>query len=428
MRARVVVPLLLSALTACTSAPREEATPAAGGRIDDVMVLGTRGGSLIVRSDSGSVLAEDAGEVTAFDGSRLYATRFDGGTTTLEARDPVSGAVLSSTALPGTLEARVASISGDVVALMPPGRATAGELAAPHRRTTIVIADPTGTRAARTLRLDGNFEPEAFSVDDRRLFLIQYLPATAPSVYRVMFLDLATERIRPVFGRFKTPPERMPGVRLNQVFDGTSDQLYTLYTNRPSEGYTGSWDGRGYGDAGSEGTTDAPAREISFVHVLNLHDGWAFCAGLPKKLWGRPATAQAMAASPDGRHLYIVDSTRGLVADMNTRTLRIRDTVRLDMTGSGGERTSAVTSREGTRLFVASALDGRAVYAIDTATMEVAARLPMPADVRGLALSEDGERLYAALADRILIVDPITGDGIRTLSFPEASILHVATP
>ena len=55
MRARVVVPLLLSALTACTSAPREEATPAAGGRIDDVMVLGTRGGSLIVRSDSGSV-------------------------------------------------------------------------------------------------------------------------------------------------------------------------------------------------------------------------------------------------------------------------------------------------------------------------------------------------------------------------------------
>lgn len=427
MRARVVVPLLLSALTACISAPRE-ATPPAAGSFDDVMVLGTHGGSLIVRSDSGSVLAEDAGNVTAFDGSRLYATRIDGGTTTLEARDPVSGVVLSRTALAGTLEARVASMSGDVVALMPPGRATAGELAAPHRRTTIVIADPTGARAARTLRLDGNFEPEAFSVDDRRLFLIQYLPATAPSVYRVMFLDLATERIRPVFGRFKTPPERMPGVRLNQVFDGAADQLYTLYTNRPSEGYTGAWDGRGYGDAGSEGPTDAPAREVSFVHVLNLRDGWAFCAGLPKRLWGRPATAQAMAASPDGRHLYIVDSTRGLVADMNTRTLRIRDTVRLDMTGSGGERTSAITSRDGSWLFAASALDGRAVYAIDTATMEVAARWPMPAAVRGLALSEDGERLYAALADRIVIVHAATGDELRTLPFPEASILHIATP
>lgn len=427
MRARVVVPLLLSALIACTSAPRE-ATPPAAGSIGDVMVLGTRDGSLIVRSDSGSVLAEDAGNVTAFDGSRLYATRADGATTTLEARDPTSGAVLSSTMLPGTLEVRVASISGALVALMPPGRATAGELAEPHRTTTIVIVDPTGSRAAKTLRLDGNFEPEAFSVDDRRLFLIQYLPATAPSVYRVMFLDLASERIRPVFGRFKTPPERMPGVRLNQVFDGTSDQLYTLYTNRPSEGYAGAWDGRGYGDAGSDGSTDAPTREISFVHVLNLRDGWAFCAGLPKGLWGRPATAQAMAASPDGRHLYIVDSTRGLVADMNTRTLRIRDTVRLDLTGSGGERTSAVTSRDGSRLFVASALDGQAVYAIDTATMEISVRWPMPSAVRGLALSGDGERLYAALTDRIAIVDPTTGGRLRVLSFPEASLLHVATP
>ena len=38
-----------------------------------------------------------------------------------------------------------------------------------------------------------------------------------------------------MFGRFKTPPERMPRIRLAQVYEPTSEQLYTLYTNRAAE-------------------------------------------------------------------------------------------------------------------------------------------------------------------------------------------------
>jgi sugar lactone lactonase YvrE len=222
----------------------------------------------------------------------------------------------------------------------------------------------------------------------------------------------------------------MPGVRLTQVFDAASDQLYTLYTNRPANGYDGSWDGKGYGygSRGGEPSTEASSTEVTFVHVLNLRDGWAFCAGLPRALWGRPASAQAMAPSPDGRHLYIVDSTRGLVADMNTRTLRIRDTVELDLSGSGEARTSAVTSGDGATLFVSSARDGGAVYAIDTASMEVAARWTVRGAVRDLALSGDGSRLYAALDDRVAILDAGTGSVLRDLGFPEASIWHVSTP
>jgi hypothetical protein len=386
------------------------------------------------------VLAEDAGEVAAPDGSRRYATTTDGKATTLETRDPVTGELLASTTIPDDLEARVASISGEAVALMPPGRAsTGGKLAPPHRSTTIVVADPSGERSVRTFRLDGNFEPEAFSVDDRRLFLIQYLPALAPTVYRVTFLDLASSQVRPIFGRFKTPPERMPGIRLSQVFDHASDQLYTLYTNQPSKGYRGNWNGKGYGDAGAGqgyggsggGAGDGSARgtaEISFVHVLNLRDGWAFCAGLPRALWGRPASAQAMAPSPDGRQLYIVDSTRGIVVEMNTNTLRIHRTAHLDLTGAGGERTSAVTSADGERLFIGSAMDGSAVYEVDTDSMQVVARWTMPATVSGLALSGDGARLYAALDDRVAILDARTGEELTTLGFGGASILHVATP
>ena len=169
------------------------------------------------------------------------------------------------------------------------------------------MSDPT-----RRYRLIGNFEPEAFSVDDSRLFLIQYLPAEAPTSYRVTFLDLGDGTVHPVFGRFKTPPERMPGIRLAQVFDPASEQLYTLYTNRAAEHSHDPGRTSSYGE-----------REVSFVHVLNLRQGWAYCAGLPRALWGQPARAQAMAPSPDGRSLYIVDSMRGRIAVMDTKTLEI---------------------------------------------------------------------------------------------------------
>jgi hypothetical protein len=288
--------------------------------------------------------------------------------------------------------------------------------ALPRAHTTIVVTDPTGEESTHRYRLKGNYEPEAFSVDDTRLFLIQYLPAEAPHAYRVTFLRLLNGKVEPVFGRFKTPPERMPGIRLAQVFDPTAEQLYTLYTNRAAEHFHDSWADASYGD-----------REVSFVHVLNLRDGWAYCAGLPRSLWGQPAKAQAMAPSPDGRFLYIVDSMRGLIAEMDTNSMEITRSGRIDLGPLENGRTTARMSADGNTLFVGSG--GSAVSRIDIDTLEMLGRWPLPGDVRGLALSEDGARLYAALGDSVAVVDTGTGDALTTLSFERVeSILHVATP
>jgi DNA-binding beta-propeller fold protein YncE len=420
MRARtIVLTSLLVATAACTgqAAFREQGEPPAASSLEDVLVLGTQDGTVIVGSSSGSVLSSGEGQVAAPDGSRLYATTRRDGSTTLETRDSASGDVVSTTRLRGHLDVRAASLSGRAVALMRPLPVGVDpSYALPRTHTTIVVADPTGEAATRRYELRGNFEPEAFSVDDTRLFLIQYLPAEAPHEYRVTFLRLMNGRVDPVFGRFKSPPERMPGIRLAQVFDPTSEQLYTLYTNRAAEHFHDGWADASYGD-----------REVSFVHVLNLRQGWAYCAGLPRSLWGQPAKAQAMAPSPDGRFLYIVDSMRGLIAEMDTGSMEIVRSERIDLGSLEHGRTSARISADGNTLYVA--VGGSAVSRVDIDTLQVLGHWPLPGDVVGLGMSDDGARLYAALGDGVAIVDTGTGDEVTTLSFGGVeSILHVATP
>jgi hypothetical protein len=420
MRARMtVVSIFLLTAVACTGPRDPEMSPiAADTAVADVLTLGTQDGTVIVGSTSGTVLSSRGSQLAAPDGSRLYATIRSGRSTTLEARDSSTGEVVSSTTIRGTLDARAASLSGSAVALMRPLPAGVdATYALPRSHTTIVVADPAGERASRWYRLTGNFEPEAFSVDDSRLFLIQYLPAEAPTAYRVTFLELESGRVRQVFGRFKTPPQRMPGIRLAQVFDTTTEQLYTLYTNRAAgDGYDDGWADASYGD-----------REVSFVHVLNLRQGWAYCAGLPRSLWGQPAKAQAMAASPDGRRLYIVDSMGGRIAVMNTKTLKITRSAGIEIGPLEEGRTSARMSADGLTLFVGDG--GSSIVRIDVGTLEVVGRWQLPGAVTGLAMSRDGARLYAALEGSVAVVDTGTGNTSATLPFGHVeSILHVATP
>jgi hypothetical protein len=414
MRARSIAIASLVAMAACTTPtepPQGTRAPALGA----VLALDTANGALIV-GPSGSVVSEVGDTVASPDGATLYSTARDGAQTRLATHDAASGELVASTALDGRLEVRVASITGARVALTRslPVRIDP-TIAVPRARTTVVIADPTGEEEPFVHRLDGNFEPEAFSVDDGRLFLVQYLPALAPSSYRVAVLDVLRGTVLPVIGRFETPPERMPGIRLAQVYDPAAEQLYTLYTNRAPAHFHDHW---------QDPTPDD--RVVSFVHVLNLRAGWAFCAGLPRELWGQPAVAQAMVPSADGRSLFIVDSRRQLVAEMDTRTLAITRVERVDLGDPVRGPTSAHVSPDGGTLWIG--VDG-AVSRIDAATFDVLGRSRFGGSVRALASSQDGTRLFIAHRDRISVIDPTTG---RTLAAPSfsgiRSILHVSAP
>jgi DNA-binding beta-propeller fold protein YncE len=112
---------------------------------------------------------------------------------------------------------------------------------------------------------------------------------------------------------------------------------------------------------------------------------------------------------------------------MNTRTLQITRSERIDLGPLEGGRTSARISADGSTLFVGDG--GPSLARVDAATLRMIGRWPLPDDVRGLALSEDGARLYAALGSQVTVVDTDTGDAITTLAFGRIeSILHVTTP
>lgn len=393
MPRKLMVALSVAALAvaACTQAPDDAASQPVPR---ETLLLTTQAGPLVVQVPSGSVLFDRPGTVSSLGGSWLLSATPSAGSTLLETVD-VNAEPASDVRLDGTLDVRVVAESGAAVALMDPlPEGWDPEVPLPRSTTPIVVADPTGTSETRTYDLRGNFEPEAFSTDDRQLFMIQHLPAEAPTVYRVTVLDLKRGRVYPVFGPYKAPPERMPGIRLQQIISPNADQLYTLYSSaRP-----------GYAPHHAPVASDAT---VSFVHVLSLQEGWAHCVGLPKELWDRPASEQAMATSPNGRLLYIVDPTLGLVTVMDTASLEIR-TAPIDLAVPGVRHTSAVVSADGSTLFVATAGEHSGVTRIDTDTFEVV-RSWETDDVSGLGLSADGERLYVAFDDRVEVMDARTG-------------------
>ncbi|MGH2635046.1 MAG: YncE family protein [Actinomycetota bacterium] len=420
MRVRLLVTgSVLALLGAACVGSADQSPPAPESAVTtETLLLGTVEGPLVVRVPDGSVLFEQQDAVASLGGSWLLSTSTAAGSTVLREIDGATGDLVSSARVDGDLEVRVVSESGRAAALMDPlpaGWDPAVPL--PRARTTIVVADPAGGSEPTTFDLPGNFEPEAFSTDDSKLFLIQHLPAETPSVYRVTLLDLRSGKVRPVFGPFKGAPERMPGTRLQQELSPTAEQLYTLYSSsRP--GYAP------HEAPVANGTT------VSFVHVLSLEEGWAHCVGLPESMWDRPSAEQAMATTPDGSRLFVIDAGRGLAAILHTETLEVRTAPVSLPTVGGIRRTTARMSPDGDTLFVAVAgRDGGSfVTALDARTLEVLDTWRVAGSVSGLGVSSDGTSVYAAVEGVVVVLDAATGREVRAVPVPTDAPVVRVTP
>jgi hypothetical protein len=257
-----------------------------------VAVMGK--GAYVSYDPTGAIRFTAAAGILSGDRYQLISTVEDGDQTLVDWTDVATGQRRTRKTVPGKLALAAVSFSGDRVALADASYQTprSGELATGRTKSHIVVVGE-GDTPVITRTLDGNLLPEAFTQGRDLVAMIEYLPADHPKKYRVRLMDLsAGELMAPLTWTTKQPlDEAMAGLRGSHVVTEEGRFLYTLY--RAENG-------------------------TAFVHALGLDIGTQHCIDLPADV-GLGKGTGSIAASVDGRQLYVLTSTGKLVT-IDTKT------------------------------------------------------------------------------------------------------------
>jgi hypothetical protein len=371
--------------TAALAGCREPAAVAVP-KVPDVVVADSRRGLVVLGGTRPQALG--AAAALSADGRLVYAvTRGTTGGSVLVRQDPANGVPIRSVGLGGGWLPRVISSDGQSCALT---RTPAAALPAARARTALLV---TTDGKQREYDLAGVVEPDAFTDDGAALFVLEWLPAAAPDHYRVRLLDLTAGTLSPLLTRNKVPvpagaEEEMSGEGRQAVLSPNRQILYTLYTHQPGHRHT------------RDLLSGSPGNAHAFVHVLHLTERWAYCLDLPDPFGTGPAAAHAIAVSPDGGQLAVVDTTTGHLAYADTTDLTIQNVV----PAPKGDGVASLLLGE--RVFVGV---GTALSVLDRRTAAVTASWSLPGAIRGLGLSRDGARVYAGGADEVVWLDAASG-------------------
>jgi hypothetical protein len=367
--------------------PQPKAKPPPG----DLLIVETKAGLSAVDAGTGQATLPAAPSIVTGDRTRLVRTEWTAKGTRLATYRLPEGDVVAGGTVRDKLEVRVVSAEGRLVALAPP--------AGPRSRTTIAVADGSGERTR--VDLPGNLEPEAFDVTGQYLFVLDYLPPTAPDRYRVRALNLRSGILEPLITRAKAvlPPgaeEEMRGQGRQSVYDPLRQQLFTLYTHQPDHLHSRDL---------LAGARDGSPHVHAFVHTLHLAQRWAYCIDLPEPFGVRAAERHAIALSGDGLHLCVVDAVTGTVALIDPEALNVTRTIQLSAPTGEGPATAAFTA-DGRRLVVGG---GDKVVVMPMGTSDKATRWSTGSRIRGLALLDGTERVYAGQDGAVTAHDMTTG-------------------
>jgi hypothetical protein len=419
MRARPIILLVVvvGTLAGCTEQPARPSQVVHRARGPaDLLVLGSKGGLISVDAATGATRYAGPGVPVPADWSNVLSASDAGGSTVIRRVQTATGRTMATTSVRGSWDVRVASPDGDRVALMAPFRDGASPWSpGPRTWTSITVADPSGSQAPMRFHLRGNYEPEAFSVDGKRLLMISYLPPTQPASYRVVGLNIKRGTVFPLVGRDKEWVGQMSGTRLMQTPSPNGLFLFTLYSSQPPK-YA-----KGYDYVQASAT-----RPVAFVHTLNLDFGQAVCVGLPKTLWGGNPRYEAIVSSSVDSRAYVADTYRGVVAVMSSDTLHVIQTANVSFgLPSLGAQTEAALSPNGRVLYVSN---GRSIVSLDAMTLVPVAKWNLREAATGLAVSNDGVRVYATFTGEVEALDATNGRRLWSLHVPGVESIHSVMP
>jgi hypothetical protein len=295
--------------------------------------------------------------ITSADGRSYFSAHSLDGHTHVSAFDPRTGKPRQGMLLDGDWTLAAVGPNGRGLALWRQTR--------DGSRTDVEVVDARTGAHGPPLVLDGDFEVETISGDGRSLFLVEHLP---DGQYRIRLYDLPRARLVAGALRSKGSAEVMAGYAWNGAATPDGTWLLTLYLST--------------------------ARNVAFVHALNVVERFPFCIDLPSGD-GDFATLKAYSLTvvPGGETLYAANPKLGVVATIDLAQLRVVSTVEFAPEPGAGERTQSALSRDGSALYFSN---GESVWAYDTtaATVELVHRGDEP--VGGIGVSRGGETLYVA--------------------------------
>jgi hypothetical protein len=393
-----VVPVLVVAAIAGWALARD------GGPDNRLLVVDGDGAISLLDPATGAAAYRLPGAVASPDRSALLTTRHRDDGTVLETRDPGTGEVTGSTSLDQAgLTVHTVSPDGGAVALMPGERGA--DLYEPEPRTwTTITVSYTDDRPSRTYELDGNFEPEMFSLDESLLFLLEFDPPLDPGGYFVRQLDLASGEISDTGAPVAPLNPKMGGKARAQVLHPDGTHLYTLYTV-PSNAQP-------VHDV--EVADGEDPERWAFVHVIDLDEQWSYCIFLPVPIGTVDEAAVGMAISPDGTTLHVADPSTSTMARIDATELEVIDTTRVGKLRHNDVAAAVAVTPDGT-VYVGS---GHLLLELAPGTGRPVAALTHATPITALAVSADGEQLRVGGSDRISLVDRATRTEISVLRPP----------
>lgn len=291
----------LTASEASSSRQAETSTGLRDGKAR-VLVSNRQATVSVINPVSGRVLYRAHNGVASPTTNRIYG---DAGNA-FEIASTQTGQSVGRVQAPKGMELHVASTGGGRLAFARAEKHGASKwLPLGRSHTKITVVKTNAATSKRTYDLKGNYGIEAFSTDDRQLFLIKYMPARNPWHYGVRRLDLASGMVHEIARSKQNAPGEMNGTGRLSRFSTDGTELYTLYTQQ----------GPNYTHVHPEDAENQ--QSYAFIHQLNLERAWTHCIDLPAPFGTGMATSHAMAVSDDGR-LYVADPSSGGLAVVDT--------------------------------------------------------------------------------------------------------------
>jgi hypothetical protein len=359
--------------------------------------------------------------IPAPDWSVLYAVEPQDGQTVVRAVDPASGRVLRETSLEGEYALPSTTLDGIPGGLSPNGKwlALADVTGLPEpqtygaharRQSHFAVLDTAFARPAHALVLDGKFSFDALSNSGNTLYLIEHLLPEQSDNYQVRFYDVRAAALdERIIADKRLAPQLMDGTRHSSVASADGAWLYSIYLN---------------------------AHHGPFIHALNLNDSYALCIFLPpesKEDWERQLS-WAIAMNTNGR-IFAVNGALGIVAEVDPAQFTVRSSTSLPVAPAATQPEAhvhlAASTTSDTRIAPRGAAlspDGKTLWAsgptgvlaINTADFSLRGQYLNEWSFDSIALSQDGERLYAVSLERNTILRIATDQGTVDGQFADA--------